>query len=123
MANSRRSARQQAEARGRRAETLAALFLQMKFYRILDRRVKTPVGEVDLIARRGGVLAFIEVKQRNSLELCQSAVPPQAWQRICAAGASWAARHPSLAQLDWRYDLIGVIPGRLPLHLRDFWRP
>lgn len=123
MANSRCSARQQAEARGRRAETLAALFLQMKFYRILDRRVKTPVGEVDLIAQRGGVLAFIEVKQRNSLELCQSAVPPQAWQRISAAGASWAARHSSLAQLDWRYDLIGVIPGRLPLHLRDFWRP
>ncbi|MEL7231340.1 MAG: YraN family protein [Pseudomonadota bacterium] len=123
MAKRGRLSRQQAEARGRRAETLAALFLQAKFYTILERRVRLPVGEIDLIAKRGKTLAFIEVKQRQTLDQCQNAVSIQSWQRISNAAAAWAATKPSLSNCNWRYDLIAVTPLALPKHFRDFWRP
>ncbi|MEL8054969.1 MAG: YraN family protein [Pseudomonadota bacterium] len=118
-----RLSRQQAEARGRRAETFAALFLQAKFYTILDRRVRLPVGEIDLIAKRGSVLAFVEVKQRASLEKCQTAVSLQSWRRISNAASAWTSQKPHLANCDWRYDLIAVTPRALPKHFKDFWRP
>lgn len=123
MAKRARLSRQQAEARGRRAETLAALFLQAKFYTILDRRVRLPVGEIDLIAKRGKTLAFIEVKQRPTLLQCQNAVPFQSWRRIASAAGAWASTKPHLQDCDWRYDLIAVTPRSLPKHFRDFWRP
>lgn len=117
------AARKSAERRGRRAERFAALYLRAKGYAILAQRVRTPVGEIDLIARRGQVIAFIEVKQRPTLALALTAVPDQNWQRIARAGATWMARRRSLAHLDWRYDLIAVIGLGLPVHKRDFWRP
>ncbi|MEO1641929.1 MAG: YraN family protein [Pseudomonadota bacterium] len=123
MAKRARLSRQQAEARGRRAETFAALLLQAKFYTILDRRVRLPVGEIDLIAKRGNTLAFIEVKQRQTLEQCQNAVSFQSWKRISSAAASWASAKPQLQNCDWRYDLVAVTPRRLPQHFADFWRP
>jgi len=123
MANRKRLSRQQAEARGRRAETLAAIFLQLKFYTILDRRVRLPVGEIDLIAKRGSTLAFIEVKQRQTLEQCQNAVSFQSWSRISSAAASWVSTKPHLQNFNWRYDLMAVTPRRLPKHFADFWRP
>lgn len=123
MARRPRQSRQQAEARGRRAETFAALLLQIKFYTILDRRVRLPVGEIDLIVKRGNTLAFIEVKQRQTLEQCQNAVSFQSWSRISNAAASWASSKPQLQNCDWRYDLVAVTPRRLPQHFADFWRP
>lgn len=115
--------RRQAEARGRRAETLAALTLQLKGYTIIARRVRLPVGEIDLIARRGRVLAFIEVKQRASIDRALTAVPQSAWNRIARAAESWTARRSDLSGLDWRYDMIAIAPWRWPVHKRDFWRP
>ena len=115
--------RQVAEKRGRKGEWTAALFLQLKGYRILDRRVRTPLGVVDLIARRGGVVAFVEVKYRASLRGALDAVSPGAWQRIDRASEFWMARHPALSDLGWRYDLIAIAPWRLPRHVRDAWRP
>lgn len=115
--------RKQAERRGRWAERYAAAWLRLKGYDILAHRVKLPVGEVDLIARRGSVLAFVEVKQRASLEAAQTAVSWSAWQRIARAGELWASQNGRAAALDWRYDLIAVTPWALPKHYKDFWRP
>jgi putative endonuclease len=115
--------RRQAERRGRLAESYAALWLRVKGYDILAHRVKMPVGEIDLIARRRGVLAFIEVKQRTSIAEAQTAVTWRAWERIARASDLWASRDTRLAALDWRYDLIAITPWALPKHYKDFWRP
>ena len=115
--------RRAAEKRGRRAELIAAIWLQLKGYRILSRRLKLRTGEIDLIARRGGVLAFIEVKQRQSLQQAQAAVSPRAWDRIAATAEAWALRRPGLKNLDWRYDLVVIVNWQRPYHFRDYWRP
>jgi putative endonuclease len=115
--------RQAAERRGRKGEWLAALFLQVKGYRILGQRVRTPVGEVDLIVKRGALVAFVEVKHRASLDLATGSVTPASWQRIARTAEFWMARHPALADCGWRYDIVAVTPGRLPRHVRDAWRP
>lgn len=111
------------ERRGRRAEALAALWLQMKGYRILARRARTPGGEIDLIARRGKILAFVEVKARARREAALEAVAPTSQRRIENAARLWAAPRRGLDQLNWRFDLIAITPGELPHHLRDAWRP
>lgn len=118
-----RGARQKAERRGRLAESYAAAWLGVKGYSVLARRVRLPVGEIDLIARRGKILAFVEVKQRASSAIAMQAVSPAAWLRISQAAALWTARQPQLSGLDWRYDLIAITPWALPEHVRDYWRP
>lgn len=123
MAERARDSRQQAERRGRRAESIAAFWLRLKGYKVLAKRVKLPVGEVDLIAQRGRTLAFVEVKRRESEDLALISVSYASWQRISRAAEVWSAKHPKLAALDWRYDLIAVMPWTLPRHLPDFWRP
>lgn len=120
MAEARRQA---AEKRGRKGERLAALYLRAKGYRILDRRVRTPVGEVDLIAKRGNLVAFIEVKHRKTLDLALVSVPHQAWLRIDRASEFWMARRPALAGCGWRFDIVAVAPWQKPRHVRDAWRP
>ena len=115
--------RKQAERRGRWAEHYASIWLQMQGYSVLAQRVRLPVGEVDLIARRGPVLAFVEVKQRQTLDVAQNAVPTKSWQRIARAGEAWSQRDPQYQSLDWRYDLIAIAPWALPKHYKDFWRP
>ena len=118
-----RTRRMAAEARGRRAETLAALWLRLKGYTILDRRVRLPVGEIDLIAQRGPVVAFVEVKARRTQLAGEQAVPPAAWRRINRAAESWMATRAHLAGADWRFDLVVILPRRLPVHFPDRWRP
>ena len=123
MARPSTVSRQRAEKRGRRAETIAAIYLRMKGYTILATRVRTPVGEIDLIARRGNTVAFIEVKQRANLTLAQAAVPSRNWQRTANAAASWMARQSQFTDQNWRYDLIAIAPWKWPVHSADFWRP
>ena len=115
--------RRGAERRGRYAETLAAWWLRCKGYSVLAQRVRLPVGEIDLIAQRGAVLAFVEVKQRRRLKDAQSAVSLKNWSRIARAADMWTARKPQLSRLDWRYDLITIVPFDRPRHFRDYWRP
>jgi putative endonuclease len=110
------------ERSGRRAETAAALWLQLKGYRILERRVRTPVGEIDLVAARGRMLVFVEVKSRATLAAAQEAVTPEARRRIAEAARLWVSRRRSMQDWRWRFDIVALAPGRLPRHLPDAWR-
>ena len=116
-----RQRRQLAERKGRWAEIIAASFLLAKGYSITARRYKTPAGEIDLIARRGRTLAFVEVKARSSVDRAVEAVTPAARKRIAAGRDLFLARHPALAEIDVRYDIIAVAGWRIR-HLKDAWR-
>jgi len=110
---------------GRRAESVAALLLRLKGYRILARRFKTPAGEIDILARRGSLLVAVEVKRRAGRGgIAQdSPVPPRQWARLARAVQWWLAgrRAPHAVQL--RFDLIFIADRRWPVHVRDAWRP
>ena len=112
--------REAAEKRGRRGETLAALLLVCKGYRILGRRVKTRAGEIDLIAKSpSGVVCFIEVKSRPDEGLATDSIGPRQRRRIVRAAELYLAGKSSPA----RFDVISVVPKRLPRHFKDAWRP
>lgn len=115
--------RQIAEARGRAAERRAALWLRLKGYSILAARVKLPVGEIDLIARKGRLIAFVEVKARARRDDALGCVSVQSWQRISRAAEAWMGQRPAFVDYGWRYDIIALAPGQLPHHLKDAWRP
>lgn len=117
-----RKLRRQREQSGRRAETAAALWLQMKGYRILDRRARMPACEIDLVARKGKSLVFVEVKSRRNLVAALEAVTPQLRQRLEEAANQWVSRRRGMQDLLWRFDIVVLAPGRLPRHMRDAWR-
>ncbi|MGL4543751.1 MAG: YraN family protein [Polymorphobacter sp.] len=116
-------ARRLAEARGRRAETIAAWWLRLKGYSILGRRVQTPLGEIDLIAVRAGTLVFVEVKARAGRDQALLALNPQALHRVARAArllaGQYARRHRPGAV---RIDAVLVVPGRWPRHIEAVWR-
>ncbi len=116
-------ARADAERRGRRAERLAAWLLRLRGYRILARRFACPVGEIDLVARRGDLLAFVEVKRRDSPAAAAEALRPAQRRRIARAAEAFLSQRPELAGLRLRFDLVLITPGRPPRHLTDAWRP
>ncbi len=111
--------RQQAYRAGNRAEMVAALFLMAHGYRILERRYKTPVGEIDLIAANSTRLAFVEVKGRASIEQALGAVSARQQQRIRRAASHWLAkrRTPPLGEIG--FDVIAIAPWKLPAHQKD----
>ena len=111
-----------ARTAGRRAEVWAALWLMAKGCRILGFRLRTPQGEIDLLAQRGRVLAVVEVKQRASLQAALEAVSDVQRERLRRAGRAIAARRPSLQNMAVRLDLIALAPGRLPVHAPDAWK-
>jgi len=111
--------RRKAEARGRRAEGAAALYLRLKGFRILARRAKTPVGEIDIVAMKSNVVAFVEVKARQRRDEAAWAVTPQQARRIARAAHYWLGGHPTLASHDCRFDIVIVSPYQMPLHLPD----
>lgn len=102
---------------GLSAESRAAAFLVAKGYRILARRFRTPLGEVDIIARRRGVVVFVEVKARDNFDEAAEAIGKRQQGRIIGAAQVWLAAHPEDVMCDMRFDAILVIPGRLPRHL------
>jgi putative endonuclease len=106
---------------GRRGEVLAALWLMAKGYSILGFRLRTPHGEIDLVARRGRVLAAIEVKQRTSIEAALEAVSQNQRRRLRRAIRALAARRRGLENAEVRLDLMALAPGRLPRHIPDAW--
>jgi len=99
------------------AESRAALFLAAKGYRTLAKRWKTPVGEIDLVMRRGELIVFVEVKARAKLDAAAEAALPRQKKRIVAAAEAWLAAHPEHAGYDMRFDAVLVAPGRLPQHI------
>lgn len=114
--------RARAEDRGRRAETLAAWYLRLKGWRILDRRVKTPRGEVDLVARRGRSIAFVEVKWRASAAELGFAIDTWRLRRVAAAAEAIAPRYLRSGDMQ-RIDVLLLAPGRWPRHIVNAWMP
>jgi putative endonuclease len=111
-----------AEKRGRSSETLAALLLSFKGYRILGRRVRTKAGEIDLVARSPrGILCFVEVKARADERSAAESVSARQQARIIRAADLYVAGRPALAARGMRFDIVTVAP--LPRHFRDAWRP
>lgn len=108
--------RRRAERRGHAAEHLAALWLRLKGYRILARRYRTGAGEIDLIARRGDLIALVEVKARRSPQMALDAVTWSAQRRIAAAGDIWLSRRRDADRLSLRCDVVAIVPWRLPVH-------
>ncbi|WP_411287762.1 YraN family protein [Phenylobacterium sp.] len=107
---------------GRKGEIWAAIWLMARGYRILGFRLKTPQAEIDLLAKRGPILAVVEVKRRASLGAALEAVGHDQRQRLRRAGVTLAARRPSLAGASVRLDLMALAPGKLPRHIPDAWK-
>src|SRR6202044_3382934 len=102
---------------GLSAEARAAAFLIAKGYRILARRFRTPYGEIDIVAKRRNLVAFIEVKARGRLDDAAYAVTPRQQQRIIEAAQAWLMAHPEHAEFELRFDAMLIAPRRLPRHL------
>jgi putative endonuclease len=106
---------------GLSAEARAAAWLMAKGYRILAQRFRTPYGEIDIVARRRNLLAFIEVKARASLDEAAYAVTPRQQARIINAAQAWLQvwliAHPEHADFELRFDAMLIAPRRLPRHL------
>jgi putative endonuclease len=117
MAGIRTAKRSAAFRLGVSAESRAALFLAAKGYRTLAKRWKTPVGEIDLVVKRGELIVFVEVKARAKLDDAAEAVLPRQKRRIIAAAEAWLAAHPEHAGYDLRFDAVLVAPGKLPQHI------
>ena len=115
-------ARRRAHLFGLRAESIAALLLRLKGYRLLDRRFPAAGGEIDLVARRGATIAFVEVKARDDLDVAAEAITEAKRRRIGRAARVWLARNPWAAALNLRGDAVFVAPGRLPRHLASAYR-
>ncbi len=112
------SSRAEREAKGRRGEALAAWYLRLKGWRIMAQRVKTPRGEIDLIARRGGVVAFVEVKWRRSAAELDFAIDEYRLRRVAAAAVVVAHRFAKAGEVQ-RIDVLLLAPGRFPRHMAN----
>ena len=102
---------------GLSAESRAAAYLRAKGYRILAKRFRTPHGEIDLIAKRRNLVAFVEVKARATLDDAAFAVTPHQQGRIINAAEAWLAAYPRYAGFELRFDAILIAPRRFPRHL------
>ncbi len=107
---------------GLKAEQVAAMLLRLKGYSILARRFVVSGGEIDLIAKRGGAIAFVEVKARADMEVAAIAISATKQRRIARAARVWLARNPWAAGLALRGDAVFVAPGRLPRHAPSAYR-
>jgi putative endonuclease len=108
--------------RGYRAERLAAVYLRLKGYRILETRYKTPLGEVDLIARKGNALVMVEVKQRDKTLVALEAVTLRNQTRVVQAAKYYLSRNPAYSTLDLRFDVIVLGRGFYCRHLDNAWQ-
>ena len=113
--------RREAERRGRGAETLAAIYLRLKGWRILARRARVPGGEVDIVARRGSTLAFVEVKARPTRESADWSLDRYRLRRVAVAAERLAPKYMRAGD-DIRIDAVFVVPGKLPRHLANVWQ-
>jgi putative endonuclease len=117
----RKALRHKALRRGRRGEALCALWLRLKGYRILGRNLRTPQGEVDILARRGRILAVVEVKARDDVAAAGESVTWDKRKRLLRAARFLLARLPENNDLSIRFDAMLVAPWRID-HVMDAWR-
>ena len=115
------SSRAEREAKGRRGEALAAWYLRFKGWRIVAQRVKTPRGEIDLIARRGKTVAFVEVKWREAAADLDHAIDEYRLRRVAAAAEAVAHRYAKSDEVQ-RIDVVLLAPGRFPRHMANVWQ-
>jgi putative endonuclease len=113
--------RQAAEASGRFAETIAANYLRLKGWSILAQRVRTPAGEVDIVMRKPGIVAFVEVKSRKDTAALDLSLDRQRLVRVAAAAEILIPRYAQPGD-DIRIDAVLIAPGRLPTHLEHIWQ-
>jgi len=114
--------RRRARRRGRAAELLCRWHLRVRGWRIVAADWRCPSGEIDIIARRWGVLAAIEVKSRPDFATGAFAMQPRQQRRVARAVEAFLAMRPELAPLALRFDVMVVAPMRLPRHLPGAWR-
>lgn len=107
--------------RGKNGETLAALWLRLKGYRILARRWNCSGGEIDIIARKGKIIVLVEIKTRPDIKQAMEAISRKQQQRIENSADIWLARFPAYAQYSLRFDFIAVCPRKLPHHIKAYW--
>lgn len=121
------SERRASEQRGRRAENICVAILRLTGWRILARRLTakrgTGLGEVDIVARRGATLAFIEVKARTDFDTAAESVTAMQRNRIARAAAAFLQQRPELANCNVRFDVMAFGRGWWPRHIVDAWRP
>jgi putative endonuclease len=103
------------------AETIAALFLKVKFYQILAKRMRNFAGEIDLIARRGKTIIFVEVKARKILDESFEVLTNYQQARIKKTAELYLSQHSKFQNYDVRFDLIIFTPFRLPIHIKNAW--
>jgi putative endonuclease len=111
------------ERGGRWAEHVVAVFLMLHGYRILARRHRTPFGELDLIAKRGNRLAFVEVKYRQTREAGEASLTEFQMRRMHNAAEHWVARHPRAISMEQGFDAVIVTPWARPILMRDACQP
>jgi putative endonuclease len=114
--------RRKAERRGRLAEFLCRWHLRLRGWHIVARHWRCPAGEIDILARRGRVLAIIEVKSRRDLASAAASLLPRQRRRIARAASAFLMTRPDLAALTLRFDVMLVAPPRPPRHLAGAWR-
>ena len=114
--------RQRAEQQGRKGEARAAAWLRLKGWSILDMRVKTPVGEVDIVAKRGALIAFVEVKWRSKVQDLDHAIDAYRLRRVAAAAEAIAHNYAKQGE-DLRVDVILLAPKAFPRHITNAWQP
>jgi putative endonuclease len=114
-------AKRAARAFGLRAETLAALWLRAHWFRILDRNYRVQGGEIDIVAQRGQLIVFVEVKARADFETAALAITPGKQRRIRRAVHHWLGRHPRATGCALRADAILVAPGKLPRRIEGIF--
>ena len=116
---SRTVSRKRAYRKGKLSEWLAAAALFFKGYRIVEMRYRTKVGEIDIIARKGPLIIFAEVKARPTIEDAINAVSFESRRRIQNAGDIWLTKQNNVAGLSIRFDIIAVRPYKWPVHFKD----
>ncbi len=114
--------RRRAWLKGRNAERYAALTLRLKGYRILAQQYRTPVGEIDIVARRGRTIVFVEVKARAIEREAREAIIKKQQKRIMRAAEFFIQHHVSYADFELRFDAILIMPWRWPYHLQNAWQ-
>jgi putative endonuclease len=114
------SPKKRAYLKGHWGEWIAAFYLRLKGYKILESRFKTPLGEIDLLARKGKTLIAVEVKSRTTLREAAFSITPFQQRRIERALLYYLSRNPF--SFDIRFDIIYIVPWTWPHHIIGAWR-